>query len=84
MTGCVIAADRDELQERGRQLMARVGADGDVDGFLAERRERSVVGTVDEVRERLAEYEEAGVERIFLQHLVHTDLDSVALIGSLQ
>jgi alkanesulfonate monooxygenase SsuD/methylene tetrahydromethanopterin reductase-like flavin-dependent oxidoreductase (luciferase family) len=83
MTGCVIGADRDELRERGRQLMERVGADGDVEAFLAERRARTVVGTVDEVRARLAEYEEAGVERIFLQHLVHTDLDSVALIGSL-
>jgi alkanesulfonate monooxygenase SsuD/methylene tetrahydromethanopterin reductase-like flavin-dependent oxidoreductase (luciferase family) len=63
--------------------MERVGADGDVDGFLAERSERTVVGTVDQVRARLAEYEDAGVERIFLQHLVHTDLDAVALIGSL-
>jgi F420-dependent oxidoreductase-like protein len=83
MTGCVIGADRDEVQERGRQLMERVGADGDVGRFLAERAERSIVGTLDEVREQLAAYEDAGVERIFLQHLVHGDLDAVALIGAL-
>jgi F420-dependent oxidoreductase-like protein len=83
MTGCVIGADRADLLERGRRLMERVGAEGDVEHFLAERAERTVVGTVDEVRERLAEYEAAGVERIFLQHLVHADVDSVALMGSL-
>jgi alkanesulfonate monooxygenase SsuD/methylene tetrahydromethanopterin reductase-like flavin-dependent oxidoreductase (luciferase family) len=37
-----------------------------------------VVGTVEEVRERLAEYEDAGVERMMLQHL-----DGVALLGAL-
>jgi F420-dependent oxidoreductase-like protein len=83
MTGCVIGADRADLLERGRRLMERVGADGEVERFLAERAERTVVGTVDEVRERLAEYEAAGVERIFLQHLVHADVDAVALMRSL-
>jgi F420-dependent oxidoreductase-like protein len=83
MTGCVIGADRAELRERGRQLMQRDGAEGDVDRFLEERAARSVVGTLDEVREQLAAYEAAGVERIFLQHLVHTDLEAVALMGTL-
>ena len=30
---------------------------------------------------RLHEYEEAGVERIFLQHLAHRDIEMVELIG---
>jgi alkanesulfonate monooxygenase SsuD/methylene tetrahydromethanopterin reductase-like flavin-dependent oxidoreductase (luciferase family) len=40
-----------------------------------------VVGTVDEVVDRLREYQEAGVERVMLQHLVHDDLAMVELLG---
>ena len=63
--------------------MERVGAEGDVDEFLRGRAGHTVVGTLDEARERLAEYEAAGVERIFLQHLDHADVDMVALLGAL-
>ena len=31
--------------------------------------------------ERLGGYAEAGVQRVMLQHLLHDDLDAVALIG---
>ena len=30
---------------------------------------------------RLADYAEAGVRRVMLQHLLHDDLEAVALIG---
>jgi alkanesulfonate monooxygenase SsuD/methylene tetrahydromethanopterin reductase-like flavin-dependent oxidoreductase (luciferase family) len=40
-----------------------------------------LVGTVDRVVSRLREYAEAGVERVFLQHLDHADLNMVQLIG---
>ncbi len=83
MTGCVVGRDREELRERGRRLMERTGAAGDVDEFLRERSGHTVVGTVDEARERLAAYEAAGVERIFLQHLDHADVDMVALLATL-
>jgi alkanesulfonate monooxygenase SsuD/methylene tetrahydromethanopterin reductase-like flavin-dependent oxidoreductase (luciferase family) len=43
--------------------------------------ERGPVGTVEQVVERLKEIEEVGYERVMLQHLVHDDLDTVALIG---
>jgi hypothetical protein len=36
---------------------------------------------VDEAAERLRAYEEAGVERVMLQHLDHADVDMVELIG---
>lgn len=39
------------------------------------------MGTVDEVIEKLREIETAGVERVFLQHLDHRDLEMVELIG---
>ena len=82
MTTCVVGRDRAELLGRARRVMERDGGDGDVDAFLANRREARVVGTVDEVVDRLREYEAAGVERIFLQHLVHDDVETVELLGA--
>jgi alkanesulfonate monooxygenase SsuD/methylene tetrahydromethanopterin reductase-like flavin-dependent oxidoreductase (luciferase family) len=43
----------------------------------------TLFGTVDEVAERLREYEAAGVERVMLQHLAHEDLEMVGLLGDL-
>ena len=49
MTQCIVARDRDELRERARRVIERVGDDRDPDAYLAERRDRTLVGTVDEV-----------------------------------
>jgi alkanesulfonate monooxygenase SsuD/methylene tetrahydromethanopterin reductase-like flavin-dependent oxidoreductase (luciferase family) len=38
-------------------------------------------GTADELEERLRAYEDAGVERVMLQHLEHEDLETVAMVG---
>ena len=43
--------------------------------------ERWIMGTVEQAAERLREYEAAGVSRIYLQHLVHRDIEMVELIG---
>jgi len=43
--------------------------------------ERSLAGSIDEIATRLREYEAAGCERVMLQHLAHTDLETVRLIG---
>src|ERR671930_574860 len=45
--------------------------------------QRSLIGSVDEVAERLREYERAGCERVMLQHLLHDELEPVELIGKL-
>ena len=81
MTGCVVGRDRAELNERVGRLQARFGRPGDPDDFVRERRERMVIGTTEEVVERLRELEDLGVRRIFLQHLVHEDVDMVRLLG---
>jgi alkanesulfonate monooxygenase SsuD/methylene tetrahydromethanopterin reductase-like flavin-dependent oxidoreductase (luciferase family) len=52
----------------------------ELDDFLES--EGTITGTVDEVVARIREYAEAGVERVYLQHLVHTDLEMVELIGN--
>jgi F420-dependent oxidoreductase-like protein len=83
MTITILGESEDDLRARGRGVMEVAGAGGDVDAFLAERRETGLVGTLAEVRERLAAYEEAGVERVMCQHLDHRDQEAVALIGAL-
>ncbi len=42
-----------------------------------------LVGTVGQVAHALRQYESAGVERVMVQHLVHEDLEMVALLGEL-
>ncbi len=73
MTGCVIGADAAEHDERMAALKAWTGQGLDP--------ARAITGTVEQAAERLREYEAAGVSRIFLQHLVHRDVEMVELIG---
>jgi alkanesulfonate monooxygenase SsuD/methylene tetrahydromethanopterin reductase-like flavin-dependent oxidoreductase (luciferase family) len=79
MTACCVGRDRAEALERARRRLERSGRDGDPTELLDD--DASLVGTVDAVVGRLGAYREAGVERVFLQHLDHTDLDMVRLIG---
>jgi F420-dependent oxidoreductase-like protein len=81
MTGWLVGADRDDLRDRAARLSRWKGGDGDGDAFLAELRESTVVGTVPEAIEQLEELEQAGLTRIMGQHLLHQDLDAIALMG---
>jgi F420-dependent oxidoreductase-like protein len=82
MTACVVGADRDELRRRVRRRAEVTGEGFDSDSDLREQAENTLVGTVEEVVERLHSYAEAGVERFFLQHLGHEDVDMVELIAA--
>jgi alkanesulfonate monooxygenase SsuD/methylene tetrahydromethanopterin reductase-like flavin-dependent oxidoreductase (luciferase family) len=70
MTLCIVGRDRREVDERLREL-----------GREPWKPEASLIGTVDEVAERLREYEAAGITRVMCQHLLHRDLDMVELLG---
>ena len=83
MTGCLIGETRDDALDRARLLYGRVERSTDFDTWLAGYSERALIGSVDEVAARLDEYARAGCERVMLQHLLHADLDAVALIGRL-
>ena len=83
MTGCVIGETRADALERARQLYERVQREADFDAWLDGYAQRAVLGSLDEVAERLREYERAGCERVMLQHILHTDLEPVQLIGRL-
>lgn len=84
MTGCLIGRDEAELHDRARRLMELSGEAGDVGAYVDGLRDAWVVGTVEQAAERLVEIEAAGAERIMLQNQLHTDLDMVTLIASLQ
>jgi F420-dependent oxidoreductase-like protein len=83
MTQCVLGDDRAELRDRLRRVHELTGDGRNVDESLAARGDSSLVGTLDEVVERLGALERAGVSRVFLQHLDHTDVEAVAAMGRL-
>jgi F420-dependent oxidoreductase-like protein len=82
MTGIVVGADRGELGHRAGALIDRSGKKADVHEAIERWRSDRLVGTVDEVLDRLARLAEAGVDRVLMQHLVHEDLDMLELIGA--
>lgn len=82
MTTCVVGADDDEFKARANNVLERTGNDAELDEYFARARSRRIVGTVDQVVERLMDYAGAGADRALLQHLDHTDLDMVRLLGS--
>jgi F420-dependent oxidoreductase-like protein len=79
MTGVLVGRDRGELRDRARRLADLIGADAA--SFLAEPPSGWVVGTLEEAAEQIAALRAVGVHRVMCQHLVHDDLDAVALIG---
>ena len=83
MTGCIVGATRGDALERAEALYGRVSRDVDFETWLDRYAQRAIVGSVDEVLARLRDYKNAGCERAMLQHLLHTDLEPVRLIGEL-
>jgi F420-dependent oxidoreductase-like protein len=85
MTGVLIAETAADLQDRMADLLAFTGnEDGaDADAWLAQRRRRWIIGTLDEAGERLRDFEEAGVERVMLQDFIPRDLEHIRLMGRL-
>ena len=82
MTTCIVGDDEAELRQRVQNVLARTNNNTAVDDYIAEASEQLIVGTTEQVIERLNQYAEAGVGRVMLQHLDHSDLDMVKLIGA--
>jgi len=70
MTLCIVGRDRAEVDERRREF-----------GRDPSKPDASLIGTVEEVAERLREYEGAGITGVMCQHLLHRDLDMVEVLG---
>jgi alkanesulfonate monooxygenase len=81
LTKTIVGTTEREVRRRASELMAWQNEDGDVGAFLEELRATHLVGTVDEVTSRLAEYAAAGIHKVLVHQLVHTDLESLEEIG---
>jgi alkanesulfonate monooxygenase SsuD/methylene tetrahydromethanopterin reductase-like flavin-dependent oxidoreductase (luciferase family) len=81
MTGLLVGETHAEAIDRARLLYRRHRHEGGFDRWLHHYSKASLVGSVDEVGERLREIEAVGVDRVMLQHLLHDDLEPVRLIG---
>jgi alkanesulfonate monooxygenase SsuD/methylene tetrahydromethanopterin reductase-like flavin-dependent oxidoreductase (luciferase family) len=84
MTSAIVGSDEVDLLERAHAVSVARGEEADdPEAYLKRERPNTLVGTVAEVRERLADLERAGVERVMLQYLTHADLDGVDFIAEL-
>ena len=63
----------------GRIVQQRIGAEAG--SLLRDPPAGWIIGTVEPAAEQLRALAVAGVDRVFCQHLLHDDLDAVALIG---
>jgi F420-dependent oxidoreductase-like protein len=84
MTGVLVAETEADLRSRVADLLAALGqADSDGETWLAERRDRWVMGTADEARSRVEALERHGTQRVMLQDFLPRDLDHVRLMGAI-
>jgi F420-dependent oxidoreductase-like protein len=73
--------DAADLRQRAERLAS--WRDTDAAALIDEFAEGGVTGTYDEAVVRLRAYRDAGIDRIMLQHLLHDDLDAIALLARL-
>jgi F420-dependent oxidoreductase-like protein len=81
MVPWLAGSDAADLRQRAERLAVWRGSDAA--SLLEEFGGLGVTGTFDEALARLHEYREAGIDRIMLQHLLHDDVDAIALLGRL-
>ena len=78
---CVVGATHDEAMDRARAIYGLRDRDESFDDWFAGFAEYRLVGTVDEVGNALLPYAAAGADRVMIMHNLHTDLESIQLIG---
>ena len=81
MVGVLVADSEGDLRDRLRQQLTVLGSRGGADAWLAERRDRWIIGTPDQARARIDEFAAAGAQRIMLQDFLPRDLEMVVLLG---
>jgi F420-dependent oxidoreductase-like protein len=81
MTSCFVGESREDAHERVGRFLARIGDDTEPEEFVAQRADRWLVGSVEEIAERIDGLASVGVSRVFLQHLNAGDDEMIALVG---
>jgi F420-dependent oxidoreductase-like protein len=78
---CLIGATPDEAMDRARTLYGLKDRDQNFDEWFVDWSAYRLVGSVEEIAAALKPYAEAGADRLMLMHVLHTDLESIRLIG---
>lgn len=81
MTWYFVGEDERSWKARVELARRRDPTAGSFDEYLADIERDCVVGTPDRAAERIAEYAEAGVQRIVLNHELFDDLDMLELLA---
>lgn len=81
MTACFLGETTGDVEERLGRFLAASGNDADPATIARERGDRWLIGTVEEVAERVERLRALGVSRVLLQHLSHDDDDMLRLAG---
>ncbi|CAN5578736.1 LLM class F420-dependent oxidoreductase [soil metagenome] len=84
MSGALVGRDAADFEARLEAQMTIFGGRSKAgESWLAERRERWILGTPDAARERIGQFEAAGVDRLLFQVFLPRDLEHVAILGQL-
>jgi F420-dependent oxidoreductase-like protein len=81
MTWVYVGADETSFRDRVERARRLDPEAGSFDDFLADVESDCIVGTPDRAAERLSEYAAAGVQRVFLNHPLFDDVESVELLA---
>jgi F420-dependent oxidoreductase-like protein len=82
MTWMFIGRTEEEYLERLRRAHALDPTAGSFDAYRGDIEADCIVGTPARAIERLRTYENAGVERVFLNHELYDDLDMLELVAT--
>jgi len=83
MATCLVGADVADLRERIALYLEEAGKDESVDDYLRDDSPDRLVGTTEQVAERLRAYEDAGVTRAMLRPPTHEDVEMILLLAQL-
>jgi alkanesulfonate monooxygenase SsuD/methylene tetrahydromethanopterin reductase-like flavin-dependent oxidoreductase (luciferase family) len=83
MTGMMIGRTEAEYLEKIRGFMARIGAAGDPEEYLAPRRARWLAGTPDQALLQMRAFRDTGASRLMVQHMDPTETASLDLLAEL-
>lgn len=79
---CVIGETYAEVRRREARVVDRIERTEELAWFFEARADTWALGTPKDIIELLLAMDEIGVDRVYLQHHAHDDLDSIALLGS--
>jgi len=81
MTWCFVGSTESEYLTRLERARSLDPTAGDFDAYRGDIEKDCIVGTPDRAAERIADYAEAGVQRIFLNHELYDDIEMVELLA---